>query len=283
MSDDKPVPRSGRVVRDFAPTERRFPPRGGPRPPGRGPIVRPKPDPRVRARVDELVASGMPVPMAFAVASGRLDLNEALERLAQASEVERLMRDHDLSRALATQVVLGHADLQAYLLRRRFDEHRVQHGARSVLDEAKASGRQLTLGLFGENRLNARVIDARPYEVEVELADDGGRRTIHKLDLKYAYPSDTWKKAKKAITRDKAVAETPRRPASKPQERFSVSDRRLFDWMVEGREVVVTLLDGDVVTGEIQWISRFEFAVASKGESEIVVFRHALMRIAPGK
>ena len=124
MADDKPFPRSGRVVRDFAPPDRKFPPRGGPRPPVRGPLGRPKPDPVVRARVDELVTSGMPVAMAHAVANGRLDLNEALERLAQASEIERVMRDHDLSRALATQVVLGHADLQAYLIRRRFDEHR---------------------------------------------------------------------------------------------------------------------------------------------------------------
>jgi sRNA-binding regulator protein Hfq len=233
--------------------------------------------------VDELVTSGMPTPMAFAVASGRLDLNEALERLAQAAEVDRLMRDHDLTRALAKQVVLGHADLQAYLLRRRFEQHRELHAARSVLDEARASGQQLALGVFGESRINARIVANEPYQVEVELADGGGRRTLHKLDLKFAYPSETWKKARKAITRDKAAGDAPRRPAPKPQERFSVSDRRLFDWMVEAREVVVTLLDGDVITGEIQWVSRFEFAVGSRGESEIVVFRHALLRIVPGR
>ena len=84
-------------------------------------------DTNVRARAEELVATGMPFQMAMAVASGRLQLNDALERMVRQDQVLRMMERHDLSRALATQIAMGHADLDVVLARRRMDEHRTQN------------------------------------------------------------------------------------------------------------------------------------------------------------
>lgn len=220
----------------------------------------------------------MPPAVATAVAQGKLPLNEALEQLAQSVEIERLIKTYELSRALATQVVLGHADLESFLIRRRFEEHRKKHAQRSILDEAAAHGRVMAFLLFGGERVEARVGVVSPYEVEL-LEEGKPPRTVHKLELKLAYEAEAWKKVKKSVTKDRALAEAGRRPARLPQERFGCSDRRLFDWMIEGKEVEVTTLEGDVVHGEIQWVGRYEFGLSVKGEAGVVVFRHAIHRI----
>lgn len=220
----------------------------------------------------------MPHALAMAVATGKMPLNEALERLARASETERIMKAHDLTRALATQVVLGHADLATYLERRRFQEHRQKHAERSVLAAAVAHGRPMTLAVFGGERVEGKVVANTAYEVEVEQTD-GTRRTLHKLELKFAYEVEAYKRIKRALRRDKTLAAAPRRPARRPQDRYTCSDWRLFELMTGPGEVEVTTLEGDVIDGELQWFSRYEFALSAKGEGEIVVFRHALHRI----
>ncbi|MEM6931168.1 MAG: hypothetical protein AAF602_29830, partial [Myxococcota bacterium] len=76
----------------------------------------------------------MPYQMAMAVAHGRMDLNDALERMARRDRVKVLMDRHGLSRALATQVVIGHADLDQVLSRRRLAEHREAFRDRTCLE-----------------------------------------------------------------------------------------------------------------------------------------------------
>ena len=50
---------------------------------------KPKPDMEVKSRADALAAQGMPYQMAMAVAHGRMDLNEALERMSRKDRVRQ--------------------------------------------------------------------------------------------------------------------------------------------------------------------------------------------------
>src|SRR4029078_7610104 len=110
----------------------------GAQPRGRNKVQRPGPDDRrnkpkrrgdfpptpaaeaaIKARAEELHARGMPIQMATAVAHGRLDLNETLEKLGRRGGGDSTMEKHQLSRALATQIALKQASLEAVLARRR--------------------------------------------------------------------------------------------------------------------------------------------------------------------
>lgn len=220
----------------------------------------------------------MPNALAVAVAQGRVELNDALERMARRNEVERLMEEHDLNRALATQVVLGHADLGAYLRKRRFQQVRETGLMRSVLDASLADGLPRVFGVFGGRKVEATVTAVDVYEVTIQPTE-GDAETLHKLAFKFAYAPDDWKRVKKATRKDKAMAAQGLRPAERPQDRYTCSDRRLFDHMDDGRPLEVTLLEGEIITGQVAWFSRFEFGVKVKGDVEIVVFRHALHRV----
>ncbi len=233
---------------------------------------------QVRARVEQLVRDGMPHPLAVAVAHGVLDLSDALERMARRQRVDRMMAEHDLSRALATQIALGHASLDDVLTRRRLEQLRATDWHRSVLDPG---GGPLVLLMHGDKRLTARVAESAPYFVRLQPVDERGNAQgdpvdVHKLQLKIAYPVAAWKEFRKVLKRDKDLQANPLAPVPRPQDRFGCSDKRLFKLAERKVEVSATTLEGEVLRGTVAWFSRFEIGLAIKGGSVITVFRHAL-------
>lgn len=233
----------------------------------------------VRDRAQELSASGMPYQMAMAVAQGRLSLNEALERMARRAEIERLMRKHDLTRALATQIALGHAELDSYLAKRRMDAHRAEYLNHSCLENAAESGEPLVLGVHGQRRVKGQIKEVTAYEVIV-ATEDGEDERLHKLELKYAYAPTAWKRVRKVLKKDSAVAKAERQPIKRPQDRYSCSDKRLFRYLDQKTPVEVCLLEGELLQGTIAWFGRFEFGLAIKGDETVTIFRHALHRMS---
>jgi sRNA-binding regulator protein Hfq len=232
-------------------------------------------DPAAKAKADKLHASGMPFQMAIAVAQGRLALNDALERMARKDKVVRLMERHNLSRALATQVAIGHADLDHVLARQRLDQHREQHRDRSFL----VPGEQpVALACHGGRIVEGRILAVEPYMVLLQPKTGTEPEAIHKLQIKYAYPAADWKRVKKGVRIDKKGAEA-KEPVIRPQDRYTCSDRRLFGYMDRKVEVSVTLLEGDQLRGTVTWFSRYEFGLQLKSDGEVVVFRHALQHI----
>ena len=196
------------------------------------------PDERVRIRADELAKQGMPYQMAMAVAHGRMELNEALERMARRDRVTVLMERHNLSRALATQIAIGHADLEQVLARRRLEQHREEYRDRTCL----LPGEPLALALHDGRTVKGQVVAADPYTFQFDA--DGQTADIHKLQVKYGYPPADWKKVKKVVKVDKRAPVEGDAPAVRPQDRYSCSDKRMFGYMDRGVEVSATLLDG---------------------------------------
>jgi hypothetical protein len=233
-------------------------------------------DPKVRARAEELAGSGMPFQLAMAVALSRVSLNDALERMQRQEKVQKLMDEHELSRALATQIVIGHASLDAVLSRRRLQGHREVHRGRSCLDEAFASGAPIALALHGNRKVIGKVAALSAYSVTV-LAEEGGTEEIHKLQLKYAYAPDDFKKVRKTLKNDKELSKAPIAPIERPQDRYTCSDKRLFRYMDSAAVIQATLLEGEQFRGHVTWFSRYEFGFSLKGgDAEVTIFRHCL-------
>jgi sRNA-binding regulator protein Hfq len=245
------------------------------------PAKRHRTDPRVRARADELHTSGMPFQMAMAVALGRVSLNDALERLARQERVQKMMDDNDLSRALATQIVIGHASLETVLSRRRMQDHREQNRLRSCLETARLAGRPIALEVHGKQKVAGIVSEVAAYSVTIQPEEGGEPVEVHKLQLKYAWDPKDWKKVRKGVKRDKDLSAAPREPIERPQDRYTCSDKRLFRYMDRKVPVTVTLLEGEQVKGTVSWFGRYEFGLILKdGETEVTIFRHCLHDIS---
>lgn len=238
-------------------------------------VKRKSADPRIKARAEQLAASGMPMPTAMAVAHGKVSLNEALEHLARRDSVTRLMEKHDLSRALATQIALGQAALDTVLSRRRLQEHREKFRERSIIDDYAQSAQPVSLLLHAHRRVSGTIELADTYLIRFK-AEDGNVEDFHKLQVKLAFAPDAYKRVRKVLKYDKELENKLLSPISRPQDRYSCSDKRLFRYLDESTEIQVTLLEGELLRGTVAWFSRYEFGLKLKGDTDVVVFRHAL-------
>lgn len=234
-------------------------------------------NPQVRAKAARLEReAGLPRTLAFQVAMGNVSLSEVLERMARRDRVEALMRRHELPKSLATQVALGQADLDQVLVRRRRESHLAEHRTHSLLTDMAESGEAVFLGLLGHRRLEGTVLSVDKYEFDFQ-PKKGEVETVHKLQVKFGVDLSQGSKARNALRVSKKGEAAE--PVWKPQDRYGISDKRLFGYLDDELDIQVDTSEGDIVRGKVSWMGRWEFAVRTKKGPEVVVFRHALANV----
>lgn len=252
----------------------------GPRRPATGharKLAAPTPEAQQRRqKIDELMRKGLPQPLAQAVANGQMSANDAVVRLQRDDEADRIARVHDLPRALAMQIAMGHADLTATLRNRRVQAYVDTHGTRSVFDAASPdSAVWWSLGVLGQSTRPVRLLANERYELHVR--DEAGvEERVHKTTVKYVFPTDDFKRVRKHLEYDKALRARAAEPQLRPQDRYACSDRRIGGWWDERQPVVLTTVEGEVFSGDIAWFSRYEIALTTRSGAEVVLLRHAL-------
>jgi hypothetical protein len=243
---------------------------------------------QVRRRIDTLVReAGLSESLALQVAKDQITLNEAVKQMAAREQVENLIARFDLNRSLATQVVRGDTTIDYVLEEQRREDHRSLYGQQSVLEDAAKDGKPRVFGLHGHRLVCAVVKSLNKYEVELEADASGGAPadalgTVHKLQFKFGSTITDLDAIRAALGQDPerfAIAE----PVVRPQERYRCSDKRLFSWLDAGNEVEVTTLEGEVITGPLSWIARFEIGVSVAKGLDLVVFRHAIANVSGGQ
>jgi hypothetical protein len=229
----------------------------------------------LRVKAEEIQSStGIPYNLALHVARGERTLSSVLERLVAEDKVAQLVRKHDIPKSLAAQVALGQADLEAVLLKRELDAHIQANKERSILVERAADGRTVGLALHGQRTAIGVVRSVDVYEFDF-VPEGGEPEKIHKLQAKFAWNPDEYKLVKKGIDSAKegrANAE----PIWKPQDRFPLSDKRLFALLKAERTVALCTLEGEILRGQVLWVGRWEIGLRMKGGGTLDVFRHAV-------
>ena len=211
---------------------------------------------RIRARAKKLVEqTGLPLQRAMSVARDELSLSEAISMLARADEVRKLMRKHDLSKSIATQVTLGQTDLDEYLEKRALRAYIQTHREISLLDEWGSQEKSVWLLLHGREQMTGQLQQVNPYDLQL-LGTDGQSHLIHKLHIKMASLSEVGERLNAEIrTQDDAGSVDP---IEAPQDRFRISDRRLYEFMKNAAELEVTTVEGDQVRGSLRSFSRWD-------------------------
>ena len=209
-------------------------------------------------------------------------MEESIEVLVDVYRVERLMMRHGLDRSIATQIVQGKLCIDGVLHRRRRKAHLRKYRNRSILTRAMKDGRPRMFALHGHRVVIVRVKDVRAYEVDVlHLGSDmkpvGEIETIHKLQFKFGAYFDHAQRMHKEISVCSESNDSAQ-PILKPQDRYAISDRKLFGWVDAKSHICVKTLEGELVTAPLSWIGRWEIALDVQGV-ELVVFRHTLANI----
>ena len=196
--------------------------------------------------------------------------------------VYRLMSSHGLDRSQASQVVQGNLCLDKVVHRRRRTEHLQKYLSHCTFAKAARDGRPRLFAIHGQQVQLMRIKTNRQYEVDFlplgpDLRPSGELTTAHKLEFKLGAHVDHMPKIQGSIEISWADARATQ-PILKPQDRYCISDNKLFGWVNAANTICVKTLEGEMVKGTLSWIGRWELGLDVNG-GELVVFRHALANI----
>lgn len=209
-------------------------------------------------------------------------LEESIEVLLDFARVHRLMKRHGIDRSTATQIVNGQLCIDKVLHRRRRKQHLAKYRSRCMLAKAAGDGRPRVFALHGQEIVIARVKAVGQYDVSYlplgpDLKPCGDLVTQHKLKFKFGAYFDHASKLQSAIEICRFTADSAE-TIVKPQDRYYVSDKKLYGWVDASSRICVKTLEGEMVKGTLSWIGRWELGLDVYG-AELIVFRHALANI----
>jgi hypothetical protein len=209
-------------------------------------------------------------------------LEEQLDSVIDWPRALRLMSRHGMTHSDAVQITQGNLCIDKVLHRRRRLQHLDAHRGRGIFEPALRDGRPRVFSLHGREILVARVKAVRAYEVDlmplgVDRKPCGDVQTISKIQFKFGCYLDHVPRIQQAMVfaeGDLLAVE----PIRKPQDRYKLSDKKLFGWIDAACGICVKTLEGEMVTGTLSWIGRWEIGLNVFGV-ELVIFRHALENI----
>ena len=141
----------------------------------------------------------------------------------------------------------------------------------------------MLFGLYNHTLLPATVTGFTKYDfvLQVALNPDpiGGeteRQELPKTDVKYCYKAEDAADVQSIIRYNEEIREQNLKPIIQRKKRYSINTRTIVQARRDQHTIEVTILEGEVFRGLVDWVSRYEIKMILENESKIVVFRHAI-------
>jgi hypothetical protein len=245
--------------------------------------------------------TGLPLPLAKQVASGKLTIDDAVIRYQQDAEVNSLMEKHGLSQGDAFAVATGDLTVERALLAKGLRECKAYQRGRSVLRDLHASGEPAIFYAFGEPPFEACVNELGQYDVWLRPAaadapEDDAPRKLPKHALKLVSCELSRDGLEELLHTDAEVAELSLGTSTSYRDRFRTSKRVLYGHHTDGIPTRVVLRDGTVLVGRVGWFGKWELELRLQAPDDtgqppgepssagsVVVFRHALYALEPAR
>ena len=129
-------------------------------------------------------------------------------------------------------------------------------------------------GLYNHTVLPATIIDFTKYDLV--LQGEGESQELPKTDVKYCYKAEDATKIQSIIRYDEETKKQDLKPIIQPKKRYNINTRTIIQARRARQTIEVTMLEGEVFRGLVDWVSRYEIKMILENESKIVVFRHAI-------
>ena len=113
--------------------------------------------------------------------------------------------------------------------------------------------------------------------VETPGSNDISRHTIKKLNIKFIYELDVQKLINEAKKVDQQVQDEKIEPIKEIKERYKVPE----NFLIAGNNIKVTINEGEVFEGKIEWASKYEIKLKLLTCASVVLFKHAINKLEP--
>lgn len=225
----------------------------------------------------------IPKPVAFQIARGQKDLSSYLNNNARKSQIRSLARQHDMEGSIAAMVIDGKVGLSKALFLKRWSEYRRRHQQKSVLRAYHDQQTPVWISTSGRLPFASTVVEETEYQITICKEPDGTTETIDKLAIQYIFEEKDRERVLDAVSLTPELAKKNVLPPQRILSRYLMPDHLLFE-LYESRQVVnLTLLNGIVLRGLIDWIGTYEIRIRLKNGAPVVVLRHAVHRLADKK
>ena len=197
------------------------------------------------------------------VVNGVCSLHEVLVASKREAQQEALISRYGLSREESIQVNKGEIELNKLLSKKHYKEHIDDTDAEPVLED----GFKGVFWLHGPRCITAEVHDCDRYTCMLLHKD--GQETVQKHNIKaFSVHNST-------PFRGETHASTP---ILRIEERYRISNRLLFQFVLDETTLAVTLLGELCFKGVLERVGRFECSLKT-AEGEVIIMRHALLKI----
>ncbi len=129
-------------------------------------------------------------------------------------------------------------------------------------------------GLYNHILLPATIIDFTKYDFV--LQGEGERQELSKTDVKYCYKAEDATDIQSIIRYNQEIKEQNLKPIIQRKKRYNINTRAIIQARRAWHTIEVTMLEGEVFRGLVDWVSRYEIKMILENQSKIVMFRHAI-------
>ena len=102
------------------------------------------------------------------------------------------------------------------------------------------------------------------------------RQKLPKTDVKFCYKAEDATDIQSIIRYNEEIKKQNLKPIIQRKKRYSINTRTVVQARRAWHTIEVTMLEGEVFHGLVDWVSRYEIKMILENESKIVVFRHAI-------
>lgn len=138
-------------------------------------------------------------------------------------------------------------------------------------------------GLYDHALVPATITALTKYDFVLQVAlnsdsigTEGESRELPKTDVKYCYKAEDATGIQSIISYNEEIQKQNLKPIVQPSKRYSINTSVIIQARRARRTIEVTMLEGEVFRGLVDWVSRYEIKMILDNQSKIVVFRHAI-------
>ena len=138
-------------------------------------------------------------------------------------------------------------------------------------------------GLYNHTLLSVTVTGFTKYDFVLQVAPNpdsiGGeteKQELPKTDVKYCYKAEDATDIQPIIRHNEKIKQQNLKPVIQRKKRYSINTGAIIQARRDRHTIEVTMLEGEVFRGLVDWVSRYEIKMILENESKIVVFRHAI-------
>lgn len=241
---------------------------------------------------------GRPAPGPRAPVKGTFNREAGRDKMHQ--EAADFAKSFNIPEAVAFQIVRGDFTLKEWLdkhseaERKREERNKVlavkkqQRGRDEGMGQQyflkqKKNGTSMRFEMYEGQSADGKIISILPYHFWLEFsnaASETEREKIEKLRCLFCYKHENGRDVVAARTVDEAVVELKIPPVREKEGRYEVPLDVVQKAADDGATVRVTLNDGSVFQGTVDWHSNYFIKLKVAANASVVVFNHAIHDLA---